>query len=59
MLAHWHKAWVGRDRVIFAAVEYPETNPPEEIHIGGITYVRRNEKAPRERGERKWTEADS
>lgn len=40
MLAHWHVARVGRTRVVFGSVEYPEATPPETISIAGVTYVR-------------------
>lgn len=56
MLAHWHVAHVGRERVVFAAVEYPEASPPETICIGGITYARQKDERPTRRGERIWTE---
>lgn len=59
MLAHWHVAHVGRERVVFAAVEYPEDSPPETICIGGITYTRTKDERPRKRGERIWTEEES
>jgi len=56
MLAHWHVAWVGRNRVVFASVEYPEGKPPERITIAGTTYVREDE---REEGEQEWKERES
>jgi hypothetical protein len=40
MLAHYHVARTGRDRVVYAAVEFPEGCPPETILIAGTTYVR-------------------
>jgi len=55
MLAHWHVAWVGRNRVVFASVEWPEGKPPERIIIAGTTYVREDE---REESEQEWKERE-
>ncbi len=52
MLAHWHVAWVGRNRVVFASVEWPEGKPPEHISIAGTTYVREDKQE--EDGEKSW-----
>ena len=56
MLAHWHVAWVGRNRVVFASVEWPEGKPPERITIASTTYVREDEQ---EEGEQEWKERES
>lgn len=42
MLAHWHVARVGRTRVVFGSVEFPESTPPVAISIAGVTYVRQD-----------------
>ncbi len=57
MLTHWHVAWVGRNRVVFASIEYPEGKPPEHITIAGTTYVREDER--KEDGEKGWKERES
>jgi len=46
-----HTAPVDGERVVFASVEFPADEPPEEIVIAGVRFVRANEPERDERAE--------
>lgn len=43
-----HKAPVAGIMTVFASIEYPADEPPREITIDGVTYVRRDDEGDSE-----------